>query len=132
MEDGELATRQLRYAYSVDRYTLGGSGVELTSVGVLGEPAHGVFSLGADSRVVLARLDRLLPRELRSLVVGARPLLVPRSDERRFVDEFVPGLRRHAAAPAPPTTPPHWPALAARVALLHSPSRVPRPHRLEA
>ncbi len=79
------------------RVRLGGSGVELTSVGVLGEPAHGVFSLGADSRVVLARLDRLLPRELRSLVVGARPLLVPQGDERRFVDEFVPGLRRHAA-----------------------------------
>jgi len=78
------------------RVRVGEGGVELTSVGVLGEPAHGVFSLGADSRLVVARLDRLLPRELRSMVVGARPLLVPRSDEDRFLDEFVPGLRRHA------------------------------------
>ncbi|SEQ09473.1 Superfamily II DNA or RNA helicase, SNF2 family [Microlunatus flavus] len=78
------------------RVRLGEAGVELTSVGVLGEPAHGVFSLGADSRLTLARLERLLPRELRSLVVGARPLLVPRSDEERFVGDFVPALRRHA------------------------------------
>ncbi|MGY1625009.1 family 78 glycoside hydrolase catalytic domain [Geodermatophilus sp. SYSU D00965] len=28
LEDGELATRQLRHAYSVDRYTLAGTGVE--------------------------------------------------------------------------------------------------------
>jgi superfamily II DNA or RNA helicase len=78
------------------RVRVGEAGVELTSVGVLGEPAHGVFTLGADQRLTVARLDRLLPRELRSLVVGARPLLVPRSDEERFLDEFVPALRRHA------------------------------------
>ncbi|MGI3784142.1 MAG: DEAD/DEAH box helicase, partial [Janthinobacterium lividum] len=46
--------------------------------------------------LTVARLDRLLPRELRSMVVGARPLLVPRSDEERFLDDFVPALRRHA------------------------------------
>ncbi len=78
------------------RVRVGEARVELTSVGVLGEPAHGVFTLGADQRLVVARLDRLLPRELRSLVVGARPLLVPRSDEERFLDDFVPALRRHA------------------------------------
>ena len=78
------------------RVRVGESGVELTSVGVLGEPAHGVLTLGADQRLTVARLDRLLPRELRSLVVGARPLLVPRSDEDRFLDTYVPALRRHA------------------------------------
>ena len=78
------------------RVRVGEDRVELTSVGVLGEPAHGVFTLSADAHLTVARLDRLLPRELRSLVVGARPLLVPRSDEERFLDEYVPGLRRHA------------------------------------
>ena len=79
------------------RVRVGEGAVELTSVGVLGEPAHGVFTLSADARLTVARLDRLLPRELRSLVVGARPLLVPRSDEERFLDEYVPALRRHAS-----------------------------------
>ena len=78
------------------RVRVGGAGVELTSVGVLGEPAHGVFTVDAGSRLTVARLDRMLPRELRTLVVGARPLLVPRGDEDRFLDEFVPALRRHA------------------------------------
>ena len=78
------------------RVRVGETGVELTSVGVLGEPAHGVYTVGADQQLTVARLDRLLPRELRTLVVGARPLLVPRADEERFLDDFVPGLRRHA------------------------------------
>ena len=78
------------------RVRVGEDRVELTSVGVLGEPAHGVYTVGADQRLTVARLDRLLPRELRTMVVGARPLLVPRTDEERFLDDFVPGLRRHA------------------------------------
>ena len=78
------------------RVRVGEATVELTSVGVLGEPAHGVFAHGADGRLVLARLDRMLPRELRTLVIGGRPLLVPRTDEERFVADFVPALRRHA------------------------------------
>ncbi|MBB3326041.1 DEAD/DEAH box helicase [Microlunatus antarcticus] len=78
------------------RVRVGEDRVELTSVGVLGEPAHGVYTVGADQQLTVARLDRLLPRELRSMVVGARPLLVPRTDEERFLDEYVPGLRRHA------------------------------------
>ncbi len=78
------------------RVRVGEARVELTSVGVLGEPAHGVFTVAADQRLTVARLDRLLPRELRTLVVGARPLLVPRTDEERFLDEYVPALRRHA------------------------------------
>ena len=70
----------------------------LASVGVLGEPAHGVFHVthetpGVD-QLVVARLDQLLSRELRQLVVDAHSLIVPAADEPRFLADYVPGLRQ--------------------------------------
>ena len=47
--------------------------LDLTSVGVLGDPAHGIFSVGEQAagvqKLIVARLDQLLSRELRQLVV---------------------------------------------------------------
>ena len=76
---------------------LGGRRLELPSVGVLGEPAHGIFTLATDAdgteRLLVARLESMLSRELRQLVVDARPLVVPARDEARFLADFVPELR---------------------------------------
>ena len=74
-----------------------GRRLELPSVGVLGEPAHGVFTITTDAdgreELVVARLETMLSRELRQLVVDARPLVVPAADEERFLTDFVPALR---------------------------------------
>ncbi len=78
------------------RVELGGRRLELPSVGVLGEPAHGIFTLSSDGdgtdRLLVARLESMLTRELRQLVVDARPLVVPARDEVRFLAEFAPQL----------------------------------------
>ena len=69
------------------------------ALGVVGEPAHGVFWLqpGADGteEICLARLETLLSRELRHLLVEERSVAVPESDEPRFWAEFAPSLRQH-------------------------------------
>jgi superfamily II DNA or RNA helicase len=79
------------------RVVLEGRRLELPSVGVLGEPAHGIFTLveAADGteQLVVARLESLLSRELRQLVIEARPLVVPATDEARFLVDFAPDLR---------------------------------------
>ena len=66
---------------------------------MLGEPAHGVFWLqpGADGteEICLARLETLLSRELRHLLVEERAVAVPEADEPRFWAEFAPSLRQH-------------------------------------
>ncbi len=79
------------------RVLLDGRRLDLPSVGVLGEPAHGVFTVtrtveGTD-QLVVARLGSMLSRELRQLVVDARPLVVPARDEERFLVDFAPELR---------------------------------------
>jgi len=78
-----------------------GRRLELPSVGVLGEPAHGVFTVTTDpdghEELAVARLESMLSRELRQLVVDARPLVVPAADEQRFLADFVPGLRSKVA-----------------------------------
>ena len=80
------------------RVVLEGRRLELPSVGVLGEPAHGIFTVlpgdGGPEELVVARLESLLTRELRQLVVDARPLVVPAQDEPRFLHDFVPELRQ--------------------------------------
>ncbi len=77
---------------------LEGHRLALPSVGVLGEPAHGIFTvLRAEpdaERLIVARLDQLLSRELRQMIIDAHALIVPASDEERFLNEYVPGLRR--------------------------------------
>ena len=69
------------------------------ALGVLGEPAHGVFWLqpgAADTEeICLARLETLLNTELRHLLVEERALTVPAADEPRFWAEFAPSLRQH-------------------------------------
>jgi len=69
------------------------------ALGVVGEPAHGVFWLqpGADDtqQICLARLETLLSRELRHLLVEERTIAVPATDEPRFWAEFAPSLRQH-------------------------------------
>ncbi|MCW2812465.1 MAG: Superfamily or helicase, family, partial [Friedmanniella sp.] len=78
--------------------SLDGQVLPLVSLGVLGEPAHGLFHLPPPAEgsepLVVARFDQLLGRELRQLLVDARPLLVPYGDEPRFLADFVPELRR--------------------------------------
>ena len=69
------------------------------ALGVLGEPAHGVFWLqpGPDGaeEICLARLETLLSRELRHLLVEERAIGIPAADEPRFWSEFAPSLRSH-------------------------------------
>ena len=69
------------------------------ALGVIGEPAHGVFwrQPGADGteEICLARLETLLGRELRHLLVEERPSRFPAADEDRFWAEFAPALRQH-------------------------------------
>ncbi len=72
--------------------------LELSSLGVLGEPAHGIFHVGEEvagvQELVVARLDELLSRELRQFVVDPHSLLIPAEDEARFLTDFVPRLRQ--------------------------------------
>src|SRR5215204_6754349 len=72
--------------------------LELSSVGVLGDPAHGVFHVGEEGggvrELTVARLDQLLSRELRQLVVDPHSLLIPPDDETRFLTDFIPRLRQ--------------------------------------
>jgi superfamily II DNA or RNA helicase len=72
--------------------------LELSALGVLGDPAHGIFHVGEEvagaQELVVARLDRLLSRELRQLLVDPHSLLIPPEDESRFVTDFVPRLRQ--------------------------------------
>jgi superfamily II DNA or RNA helicase len=83
------------------RLTWGGTRLELGAVGVLGEPAHGVFTVtrtaDGTEELAVARLEHPLSRELRQLVVDARPLVVPAGDEQRFLADFVPELRQRVA-----------------------------------
>ena len=74
------------------------------ALGVLGEPAHGVFWLqpGAASgaattteEICLARLESLLNTELRHLLVEERAVSIPTADEPRFWAGFAPSLRQH-------------------------------------
>ncbi len=72
--------------------------LELSSVGVLGDPAHGVFHVGEPiagvQELIVARLDQLLSRELRQLVVDPHSLLIPPEDEARLLTDFIPRLRQ--------------------------------------
>ncbi|MDN5803412.1 MAG: DEAD/DEAH box helicase [Microlunatus sp.] len=68
--------------------------------GLIGQPAHGAFWLAPPTApsgprdLMLVRLERPLPGELRRVVQTRIPLHVPASDRQRFVEVFLPGLRR--------------------------------------
>ena len=80
------------------RITLAGHDLDLTAVGVLGEPTHGIFHVAATDQgveeLVIARLESVLSRELRQLVIDLQPVRVPESDENRFLSDFAPQLRQ--------------------------------------
>jgi superfamily II DNA or RNA helicase len=80
------------------RVTLGDHELPLTELGVLGDPAHGVFHVGPETDgvrpLLVARLDGALTRELRQLVVNAQSIEVPPADEERLRADFLPRLRR--------------------------------------
>jgi superfamily II DNA or RNA helicase len=69
------------------------------ALGVIGEPAHGIFWLqpgpNGTEEICLARLEALLNRELRHLLVEERAVAIPGADEPRFWAEFAPSLRAH-------------------------------------
>jgi superfamily II DNA or RNA helicase len=72
--------------------------LDLSSLGVLGDPAHGIFYVGEEAagvrKLIVARLDQLLSRELRQLVVDPHSLMIPPEDEAHFLTDFVPRLRQ--------------------------------------
>ena len=72
--------------------------LDLSSLGVLGEPAHGIFYTAEEAagvqKLIVARLDHLLSRELRQLVVDPHSLVIPPEDEARFLTDFIPRLRQ--------------------------------------
>ena len=72
--------------------------LELSSLGVLGDPAHGIFHVSEEAagahQLVVARLDQLLSRELRQLLVDPHSLLIPSEDEPHFLADFLPRLRQ--------------------------------------
>ncbi|HEX8508141.1 MAG TPA: SNF2-related protein, partial [Propionibacteriaceae bacterium] len=74
----------------------------LTSVGLLGDPAHGVFSYarghGSSPHrgLSLYQLAEPLGRELRQILVEAQPVTIPAPDEERFLTDFYPRMRRKA------------------------------------
>ncbi|HEU5484367.1 MAG TPA: SNF2-related protein, partial [Microlunatus sp.] len=77
---------------------------ELTGVtdpvfGLLGDPAHGAYWLsgpaaGGPRELVLARLERSLPAELRRVVHSRTSLEIPTGDRDRFLSDYLPALRR--------------------------------------
>ncbi len=72
--------------------------LELSALGVLGDPAHGIFHVGEEvagvQKLIIARLDQLLSRELRQLVVDPHSLVIPPEDEAHFLTDFIPRLRQ--------------------------------------
>jgi SNF2 family DNA or RNA helicase len=72
--------------------------LDMSSLGVLGDPAHGIFYVGEDAagarKLIVARLDQLLSRELRQLVVDPHSLVIPPEDEAHFLTDFIPRLRQ--------------------------------------
>ena len=83
------------------RITVAGHDLDLTTVGVLGEPTHGIFQVSATDQgveeLVIARLESVLSRELRQLVIDLQPVRVPESDAERFLSDFAPQLRQKVA-----------------------------------
>lgn len=76
----------------------GDRSIDPATVGVLGEPTHGIFqvipiSQGVDE-IRLTRLRQPISRELRKLVVDRAAIRVPAADESRFRAEFESALGR--------------------------------------
>ncbi len=84
------------------RVLLGDRVLDLSATGLLGDPAHGIFSYAPGSgtsphrELSLVPLAEPLGRELRQLVVDARPVQIPARDEVRFLDDYYPQLQHKA------------------------------------
>jgi superfamily II DNA or RNA helicase len=81
---------------------LDGEPLEIPSIGLLGEPAHGLFAYPQVGRrepqpdLTLIQFERPLSRDLRALVLDREPMHIPAADETRFVEDYVPQLRQRA------------------------------------
>lgn len=79
---------------------IGGRTLQPEQIGLLGEPAHGLFlhepGLSHDGGIKLYRLAEPLPREMRQLIIERRSVDIPAADEERFTGEFYPQVRRKA------------------------------------
>ena len=80
------------------RVQLGPDELDEPSLGVLGDPAHGLFwtSPGADGSedLHLARLEPMIAPELQRMILEGQRLPVPAADRERFLAEFVPRLQQ--------------------------------------
>jgi superfamily II DNA or RNA helicase len=76
--------------------------LDSSTIGLLGDPAHGLFSYAKGSgtsphrELTLYQLDEPLSRELRQIMIDGEPLAIPARDEDRFLHEFYPQLRHKA------------------------------------
>ena len=71
--------------------------VALGSLGLLGDPAHGIFIVDATMPLRLIRLAQPMTHELRQLVLDSHPIRIPSADEDRFLTDYYPRLRRKAS-----------------------------------
>ncbi|HYP46491.1 MAG TPA: DEAD/DEAH box helicase [Propionibacteriaceae bacterium] len=85
------------------RITVAGQALDLSAVGLLGDPAHGLFSYtpgrgtAPHGELSLIRFAEPLSRELRQLVIERQTLTIPESDEHRLLHDYYPQLRSKAA-----------------------------------
>ncbi len=96
------ARRSRRGLVLEPRVLIGEAAVESSAIGLLGDPAHGLFSYtrgagtGPHRELSLLPLAEPLGRELRQIITEGQPLTIPSQDEERFLGEFYPQLRHKA------------------------------------
>ncbi|MET0693516.1 MAG: SNF2-related protein, partial [Propionibacteriaceae bacterium] len=75
---------------------------DASTVGLLGDPAHGLFTYtrgkgSSPHRALdLYVLEEPLSRELRQIITEGHPMTIPPRDEERFFEDFYPQLRHKA------------------------------------
>ncbi|MGG5170660.1 SNF2-related protein [Pseudarthrobacter sp. J1738] len=85
---------------------VGGRAVDPSTLGIVGNPAHGLFIRGgtgtdssnstADVGLTLVPLDESTSAQLLSFATAGRAVHVPAADENRFLTQFYPRLRQNA------------------------------------
>jgi superfamily II DNA or RNA helicase len=76
--------------------SLDGRTLDRSSLGYIGDPAHGLFTWAADTadlRLTIAPLARQVSRDLRVLASSHTPITVPPDEENVFLADFYPFLR---------------------------------------
>ena len=78
-----------------------GHELQVRRIGLLGDPAHGLFHWGPGPgptpTLSLFQLTQPLSRELRQLLAEGSSLTIPVADEHRFTTDYVPQLRQKVA-----------------------------------